>query len=125
MAITSPARLRRTRAAEPWSRSSAQAYTPAAANPTAWYVAMVECAASGPKLGLSSTASGSACSSEPSGATSKPTGLCIQALAATTIVPENAAATATGTPHHQWTAGRSRCQPNRYRPRKIASRKKA
>ncbi len=61
----------------------------------------------------------------PVGDSVKPTGFCIQAFTASTMIADTAPLTATATPHHQCCFGGSRSQPYRYSPRKIASMKNA
>ncbi len=55
----------------------------------------------------------------------KPAGVFIQALTATTNCEASAPATTTGNEQSQWIRGESLSHPYRYRPRKIASKKKA
>src|SRR5215470_4556524 len=54
-----------------------------------------------------------------------PLGVFIHALTATMNCDAMAPDTTTGSEQSQWTRGESLSQPYRYRPRKIASRKKA
>src|SRR5580693_4094345 len=92
-------------------------------NPVTMYAASIMCAASYGVEALKNTDTGSTLVILP-WLSVKPAGEFIHELAATTDMAPRIPATTIGIPLHQCAQGDSRCQPYRYTPTKIASRKK-